>query len=156
MPFELCEMVAEYLTREFAAIAYEALARDARPENATVDLARDVYATYVNIDSVSYLQALHNSPHEGDAGERIHDARQGHVVRKIYIAYDYLGIRSVHFSLPNSDFLPSSHGGSRGVWWTELARSGGLVEVTTQYDVSSPRLYSSPRSHPDISPRRRA
>ncbi|PNY29905.1 Uncharacterized protein TCAP_00182 [Tolypocladium capitatum] len=132
MPQELCYLVAEYITQELAAITCQDLARDVHPSNSTIDLARDVYAIYVSIEGISYLQSLHSSPPGGDGrGQRIHDSRQGHVIRTIYVAYDHLGVRSVRFGLPNSD-LPSLSRDCCGVWWTELARNSGLAQVTTQ------------------------
>lgn len=142
-------MVAGYMTRELAAITWQDLARHVHPYNSTIDLAQDVYAVYVSIEGISYLRSLHNSPPEGDGrGQRIHDSRQGHIIRMIYIAYDHLGIRSVHFSLPNSD-LPSLSRGCCGVWWTELAQSSGHAQVATQSDVSLPWLHSYRCTYPN-------
>ncbi|KAK8920324.1 hypothetical protein VCV18_007627 [Metarhizium anisopliae] len=97
-------MVAGYLYRQWAAIACQDVARHLYPSNSTIHLTQDVYATYVTIEDISYLQSLQNSPLGNDAkGHRILDAPQGHTIRTIYVAYDHVGIRNIYFELPKRD-----------------------------------------------------
>lgn len=137
LPQDVCYMIAGYLYRQLAAIACQDVARHLYPSNSTFDLTHDVYATYVSIEGISYLQSLQNSPLGNDTkGRRILDARQGHIIRTIYVAYDHVGIRNIYFELPKRDDLCNSSLDCCGVWWKQLARNIGLVRIVTQSDVS--------------------
>lgn len=113
------------------------VARHLYPSNSTIHLTQDVYATYVTIEGISYLQSLQNSPLGNDAkGHRILDAPQGHTIRTIYVAYDHVGIRNIDFELPKRDGRCNSSLDCCGVWWKQLTRHFGLVRIVTQSDVS--------------------
>lgn len=136
-PQELCYMVAGYLYRQWAAIACQDVARHLCPSNSTIHLTQSVYATYVTIEGISYLQSLQNSPPGNDAkGHRILDAPKGHTIRTIYVAYDHVGIRNICFELPKRDDPCISTLDCCGVWWKQLTRDSGLVRIVTQSDVS--------------------
>lgn len=135
MPQELCQMVAGYILREIAAVALQEGAKDVQPAISTVDLARHVYATYIDIEGILYLQSLRNTPlQDNGSSQCIYDAQQARAIRTIYIKYDHLGIRDISFDVPNSE-TPSRD--CCGVWWTEVAREGGLLRITTKSDVRS-------------------
>lgn len=135
LPQELCYMVAGYLVRQCATLTAQELALDVCATDSLVDLSRDVYAQCVRIEGVLYVQSLYNTTSsEVRRGEvRVFKAHQGRVVRSIHIRYDYLGIRGIWFTLPNNDL---SHFPVCGVWWTELSREGGILQVATKTDVS--------------------
>ncbi|XP_044717283.1 uncharacterized protein HRG_08791 [Hirsutella rhossiliensis] len=133
MPQELCQMIAGYIIREIAAIALQERAKDVQPAISTIDLARDVYATYIDIEGILYLQSLRNTPlQDNGSSQCIYDAQQARAIRTIYIEYDHLGIRGIYFDVPNSE-TPSSRD-CCGVWWTEVARESGLLRITTKSD----------------------
>lgn len=137
-------MVAGYLVRECAIITAEELALDVCASDSQIDLSLDVYAHYVSIEGILYVQSLHNASRSESEGEeeRLFDARQGRLVRNIYVGYDHLGVRDILFVSAKDDLLPPRH--TIGVWWTELAREDGILRVATETDVS--RLLS-PSSH---------
>lgn len=134
---ELCYLVAGYLYRQWTAIACQDVARHLYPSNSTIHLTQDIYATYVTIEGISYLQSLQNSPLGNDAkGHRILDAPQGHTIRTIYVAYDHVGIGNIYFELPKRDDRCDSSLDCCRVWWKQLTRDFGLVRIVTQSDVS--------------------
>lgn len=115
---------------------YQELARGVRPSDFVIDLSRDVYATYTRLEGAMYLQSLDNAP-QLEGGKRIFDAGQGRIVENIYVAYNHLGIRNIRFTLPGHDLpqlLRDCHRG--GVWWTGLARKGGILRLMMRSDVS--------------------
>lgn len=141
LPHEICLSVASYIASDLAAVACQEFARGAHSSNSTVDLCRDVYATYMVVEGISYLQSLCNSPPDSDGGSKfVYSAQQEHEVQELYVEYDHLGVRNIHFSFPK-DHLPSLSGNSRGVWWKELARSSGITRIVTHSDVSTILLF---------------
>ncbi|KID88977.1 hypothetical protein MGU_04320 [Metarhizium guizhouense ARSEF 977] len=135
LPQELCHMVAGYLYRQWAAIACQDVARHLYPSDSTIHLTQDVYATYVTIEGISYLQSLENSPLENAAkGHRILDVPQGHTIRTIYVAYDHVGIRNIYFELPKRDDRCNLSLDCGRVWWKQLTRDFGLVRIVTESD----------------------
>ncbi|KAI1820331.1 hypothetical protein F4861DRAFT_73742 [Xylaria intraflava] len=133
IPLELCQLIAGYLVRECAIVTYQELARNVHPSEFIIDLSQDVYATYKRIEGVAYVQSLRNTPQPDGAGTRILAARPEQVIRKIYVAYDHLGIRSIRFTLPGHDSSRSSCDSCRE-WWTELARDTGILRVVARSD----------------------
>ncbi|KAL8282738.1 hypothetical protein RB597_010128 [Gaeumannomyces tritici] len=136
LPMETCDMVAGYLVRECAIVTSQELALSDNSIDSLVELSRDIYARYVSIEGIPYIQALYNaSPSEASPSEseglRVFKARRGCVVRSIYVKYDHLGIRGVHFDLPRDGPLYSS---ACGVWWTELSRRNGILCFTAKTD----------------------
>jgi hypothetical protein len=115
-----------YDVRQCATLTAQELAIDICATNSLVDLSRDVYAQYVRIECVLYVQNMYTAPSSKvKRGEvRVFQARQGRVVQSIYIKHDHLSIGDIWFILPNDDlpqFLVC------GVWWTELSREGGIL-----------------------------
>ncbi|QPG94272.1 hypothetical protein C2857_005567 [Epichloe festucae Fl1] len=135
LPQEICYMVAGHLYRLLAAIACQDVAQHVHPYKSAIDLTLDVYATYVSIEGVSYLRSLRNSPPKIDAkGRRILDARHSRVIRTIYVGYDHVGIRHVHFDLPEQGDIRSLYLDCCGIWWKQLTRNSGLSRLVTQSD----------------------
>ncbi|UNI23928.1 hypothetical protein JDV02_009718 [Purpureocillium takamizusanense] len=132
MPQELCRIVARYIIRELAAVALQERAKDTQPSVSTINLTRDVYATYTDIEGITYIQSLRNSPQDDCSSRRIYDAQQARVPQTIHVEYDHLGIRGIYFDAHNSE--PRSFSARCGVWWTETARESGLSRITTKSD----------------------
>ncbi|KJZ72249.1 hypothetical protein HIM_08391 [Hirsutella minnesotensis 3608] len=133
MSEELCQMVAGYILCEMAAIALHERAKDVQPATCTIDLTQDVYATYIDIEGILYLQSLRNTPLQDKGSSRcIYDAQQARAIRTIYIEYDHLGIRGIYFDAPNREGLSSRD--CCGVWWTAVARESRLLRITTKSD----------------------
>lgn len=130
-------MVVGHLVRQSAIHTAQQLALDVCASNSLVDLSRDVYAQYVRIEGVLYVRSLYNSSSSEDkSGEvQVFKPCQGRVVRSIYIRYDHLGIRDICFALPKDDLLNNP---VCGIWWTELSREDGILQVAAKTDVSLP------------------
>lgn len=136
IPQELCRVIARYTIRGLAAVALQERAKDIQPAISSIDLARDVYATYTDIEGIKYIQSVRNSPQIDCSSQRIYEAQQARVIRSIRIEYDHLGIRSIYFDAPNGQ--PESPRDRCGVWWTEMVRETGLSRITTKSDVRCP------------------
>lgn len=142
LPEEICRMVAGSLARECAVVNFQELTSTVAASESPlchyqkVHLSHDVYAQYIDIEGVQYIQALSNVPPSTKVqGQvRVFKAQQGRIIQNIYIKYDHLGIRGVWFTLPNNDLLRSLE--TSGVWWTELSRKDNILQVTTNNDVS--------------------
>jgi len=133
LPQETCNLVAGHLVRECAAVTSQELALHASSTDSLVELSSDIFARYVGIEGVLYVQSLYNAPSlGGEGGIRIFQARQGRAVRSVYVRYDHLGVRGVYFDLPRGELLRSR---TRGVWWTEVSRETGILRVTAKTDV---------------------
>ncbi|KAI0490551.1 hypothetical protein F4859DRAFT_520317 [Xylaria cf. heliscus] len=129
IPLELCYMIVPYLVRECAIVTYQELVRDVHPSEFVIDLSQNVYAIYKRIEGVMYVQSLHNTPQRDGGGKRIFEAQQEHIIRKIYIAYDHLGIRSIHFALPSHDSLRSLCDSYGGLKVRRLLESGDTLSI---------------------------
>lgn len=139
MPQEICHMVASYILCEMTAVALQERSRDTQPATFTIDLARDVYVKRIEIEGITYLQSLSNAcPQDDRSWSCMYDTRQARSLPTIWIRYDHVGIRAIHFEAPNEEH--SSSRGACGVWWTEVARTSGLSRVTIKSDVRSLRL----------------
>lgn len=138
LPEEICHMVAGSLVRECAIVNLQALAASTDSlisPSQTVDLSQDIYAQYIHIEGIRYIQALSNIPSIKVKGRvQVFKTQRGRVVRNIYIRYDHLGIRGIWFTRPKNALLHSLD--TSGIWWTELSRKDGILQVTTNTDVS--------------------
>lgn len=135
---ELCHMVAGYLVHECAVVTAQELALNLCASGCSIDLSRDVYASYVNIDGIPYIQCLRNSPCSGREarGERLFESGQARLVRRIYVGYDYVGVRHILFVSCKDELAAYSTLYTRRLWWRELVRDDGIMEVTAKTDVS--------------------
>ncbi|SPO00879.1 uncharacterized protein DNG_03627 [Cephalotrichum gorgonifer] len=135
MPEELCLMVAEHLLRECAVVTCQELTSYSHGPESSVDLSLDVYVTYVKFEGIPYLQTLSNTPPSADGGKAglVFEPGDGQVVRKIYIGYDHLGVRSIQFAT-SDDELPPSPPLTDGVWWGELAGEHGIRHLSAKTD----------------------
>ena len=135
LPLEICRKIAGYLVRQYVVAKAQELVSGVRTPDSLVRLSHDVYAQHVIIEGISYVQSLSNTPPPHSRNKvRVFRAQEGHVVQRIYIRYDHIGIRGVSFFLPEGDSsLPLE---SDGVWWTELFCEGGIPQVTVKTDVS--------------------
>ena len=68
-PNELLNMVAQQLVRESAVVTCQQQLLETRTSDFTVDLSRNVYAQYVRVDGLRYVQTLSNSKPEPSFGE---------------------------------------------------------------------------------------
>lgn len=131
-------MVAGSLVRECAVINLQELALAASDSPACpshkADLSHDVYAQYIYVEGVRYIQALSNvSSSKIRRRKRVFNAQHRLVVQNIYVRYDHLGIRDIWFTLPKTLLLRSL--GAGRTWWTELSRKDGIRQVTASTDV---------------------
>lgn len=131
-------MVAGHLYQQFAAISCQLGIRPLSPSYSVIDITRNVYATYVSFEGISYLHFLENSTHGGDFENRcISIGGQGKLTRTIYVAYDHIGIRNIYFELPKLEDVPPSFLSGCGVWWKQKTRHNGLERLIAHFDVRS-------------------
>lgn len=139
--WELCRMVSQHLVREFAVAASQERARAIfATYGHKIDLDRDIYARYLNIDGVRYVQRLWNGP-KSEAGDRagmvrLYKARRGLRIRHIYVGYDHVGVRYLLF-VSSENQLSHRPEYTPGLWWKELARDNGISMVEAKDDVFS-------------------
>lgn len=135
LPKDIVMMVAENLVMEAATVYSEKMFS---PLNLTgksyinIDLTKDVYMEYLEIEGISYVKWLNNT-NLGGKGQLIFRARKSQQVKTIYIAFDYLGIRRVSFESPigvafNEDCLP---------YWVNIRSATRLEILSCIHDVSS-------------------
>lgn len=137
MPEELCLMVAEHLVRECAVTTCQELTSYSHGRDSDVDLSSDVYATYVNVEGIHYVQSLDNQsgPRGDERVELIFDAKRQGDVQNVYVAYDHLGVRDVFFETHPKHRSPHLSPVTRGVWWRGLGKGSRPLRLTTKSDV---------------------
>lgn len=137
MPEELCLMVAEHLVRECAITTCQELTSYSHGRDSDVDLSSDVYATYVNVEGIHYVQSLDNEPGLRNDGrvELLFDSKRQGDVQNVHVAYDHLGVRDVFLETPPKDRPPPLSPVTRGVWWRGLGKGSRPLRLTTKSDV---------------------
>ncbi|KAL6360665.1 hypothetical protein LRP88_06372 [Fusarium phalaenopsidis] len=87
-------MIASYLVRESAMITAKNQSMFIQASDITVDLSKDVYASYSVVDGVRYIKSLRNIDTNQDGEYHlVLDAKKKNYVDKIRICEDHLGIR---------------------------------------------------------------
>jgi hypothetical protein len=96
-PAEIVDMIMENLVRELAAATSQELFSSLRSTGqfkSGLDLKKDIYVHYREIEGVSYVQWLLNTNICGK-GLLIHKARRDDPVNSLWVAFDQLGVRQV-------------------------------------------------------------
>ncbi|KAJ4233200.1 hypothetical protein NW759_001981 [Fusarium solani] len=123
LPFEVMTMIASYLVRESAVITAKNQSMFSQASDITVDLSKDVYASYSVIDGVQYIKSLRNLDTNQDGEYHlVLNAKKKNSVDNIRICEDHLGIRFVQF-------LPSSRVPVVKGWWRDISPSHPSVFV---------------------------
>ncbi|RTE83744.1 hypothetical protein BHE90_001758 [Fusarium euwallaceae] len=138
LPFEVMTMISSYLVRESAMITAKHQSMFSQASDITVDLSKDVYASYNVLDGVRYVKSLRNlDTDQGGEYYRVLNAKEKSAVVKIRVCEDHLGIRFVQFlsSTGSSSRFPIVTG-----WWRDISPSG-----TTQVKFSTIRVESDLR-----------
>ncbi|RSL62658.1 hypothetical protein CEP54_005590 [Fusarium duplospermum] len=139
LPFEVMTMISSYLVRESAMITAKHQSMFSQSSDITVDLSKDVYASYSVLDGVRYVKSLRNLDTD-QRGEyrRVLNAKEKSTIGKIRICEDHLGIRFVQFLPPNgsSSKVPVVKG-----WWRDISPSRGSGD-TSQVKFSTIRVES--------------
>ncbi|KPM34085.1 hypothetical protein AK830_g12489 [Neonectria ditissima] len=133
LPPEILASVARLLVRECAIITAEAQSLGTNTSNISVDLSRDVYASYCVVDGVRYVNSLVNST-SGMREDKHHvlASKGDGAVRKIWIAEDHRGIRSVRLC-PSDAALPGPTPIARS-WWRSISAPCGFGKVNVKTD----------------------
>ena len=156
LPGEICHMVADLLVRESAIVSFQEIATVSAPPVHKVDLSSDIYAQFVKIEGVGYIQALSNEQSTNAKGQvRVFKTRRRRavqsvysrmrVVPNVYFRRDHFGFRSVWFTLPGDELSRSLE--AKGVWWTKASCDEGFQQVTATTDVSMLQLWFRPRTN---------
>lgn len=139
LPLEVMTMISSYLVRESAMITANHQSMFSQSSDITVDLSKDVYASYSVFDGVRYVKSLRNlDTDQGGEYRRVLNVKEKSTVGKIRICEDHLGIRFVQFLPPNgsSSKVPVMKG-----WWRDISPSRGPGD-TTQVKFSTIRVES--------------
>jgi hypothetical protein len=138
LPREILAMVAKLLESECAIVtAQQQTLGDEESgillPDFIIDLTRNVYAQYYELDGVCYVKTLSNSrPETGKDQRLLFDAQQGGRVHKVLVAEDHLGIRSVRFASCNA--VSDTHPVPRA-WWKDISGPGGVTKMRATTDV---------------------
>ena len=145
-PNELLFMVARELVRECAVVTNQQQMLEPLTRDFVVDLSRDVYAQYIRVDGLRYVQSLGNSKPEESCGEWqcLYDAGKRSITTAI-VAEDPLGIRLVRFMSPSE---PSRPAPIHGAWWREVPNLDKNTSLKGETDV----IRSTPPPPPPFVP----
>lgn len=132
LPNEILAMIAGLLVHECAVVSAQNQAlretgSGCLPSEFLLDLTSNVYAQFCKIDGVAYIKHMGNSQIRSD-GILLLNAQKHGAVRRVFVAQDHLGVRSVRFSNRMPAALP-------GVWWKEISGQDRLAEVAVTTDV---------------------
>lgn len=129
LPQEIYDMIADNLVLESATLGLQhtfVSSRSATASRHEVTLAHNIYATYCDIEGVSYIQTLSNK-NPGSSGELVFRGHEHKPFLPIYIAFDYLGIRRIIFEKTPA-ILPAWDGPQ--AYWFEIRSDKGFLYFT--------------------------
>ena len=115
LPVELCHRVGHYCAREYVLRSVQTFASRIGKKVCKVDMARKIWARYVDYEGIRYIATLTNY----ECGELIFDPETSPPggVHTVYIGKDHLGVRQLVFNesdqAPLIDECP-------GLWWVPL------------------------------------
>ncbi|KAF5009400.1 hypothetical protein FDECE_4377 [Fusarium decemcellulare] len=140
LPREICSWIARYGVREQALLEVKKLlsAPFVGRDLVTVDTSGSIWAHFLEIEGVQYIQSLETEPiDDGDVLICTSDAQR---VENIYVGSDHLGIRKILFG---NQHLPTGYR-EPGIWWSILPANRWLKVLrdgTKIREVGSPEHY---------------
>ncbi|KAK7422273.1 hypothetical protein QQZ08_009579 [Neonectria magnoliae] len=90
LPVEVCQMIAADLVPEYTVMTLPVIRGDA---TCTVDVSKDVWVTYVEIQGINYVNTMSNRPSPG--AQLVWNATPIPLDGFFYVLEDHLGIRRV-------------------------------------------------------------
>lgn len=137
LPTEVLHMITKLLLRECAIVTLQSLRIGLEPSEEKIYLTRNVYGTYVTIDGVQYLQRLSNRVPEADSvWATLLNVSKLALVRRVDIAFDHQGIRTLCFSASNSPIVDKFP--AVGLWWKNIQTKTRIMKIRGKNDVSTP------------------
>ncbi|KAI0424963.1 hypothetical protein F5Y09DRAFT_322920 [Xylaria sp. FL1042] len=125
LPYDLCDIVAQYCVREYALQISTKFCQDNLAADFRIELSKPIWARYASLDGVPYIVSLANEPSSGDV---VPLSRPDTPIQVVYVAEDHLGVREVHFASPlgKTPDRPKP-----GLWWRTVRVHGPKLEGQT-------------------------
>ena len=136
LPREIVDMIMENLVMEVAALHSQelfSLLRFTKEFKYRLDLRRDVYVKYREIEGVNYVQWLSNT-NMGGKGLRLYEAGRHEQVKALWVAFDYLGVRRVDYRKHPTEI---SIGVGSLPYWKEMELDTTKMTLVCIHDVRS-------------------
>ncbi|KAJ3517992.1 hypothetical protein NM208_g14628 [Fusarium decemcellulare] len=116
LPREICLWIARYGVREQALLEVRKLlsAPFAGRDLVTVDTSGSIWAHFLEIEGVQYIQSLQTEPIDDD--DVLICTPDAQRVENIYVGSDHLGVRKILFG---NQYLPTGYH-EPGIWWSIL------------------------------------
>lgn len=134
LPAEIRGLIAKFLVYEYAGFKTQELAlQGTSPSESLIDLTRNVYAEYLELDGIPYIKNIWNSKSDGDNSKiLLLDTRNENPIYRVFIGDDHLGVRSVLFaSSPSMWPRPRP-----GLWWRDISSEVAITKIRAKTDVS--------------------
>ncbi|CAJ2505609.1 Uu.00g130030.m01.CDS01 [Anthostomella pinea] len=132
LPTELWSKIASFVVSELATALDDFKWATRGAVHEAVDLSAKVYAQYVAIDGIVYLQGLSNEQLPG-AFLRFDYDRTTKLPVHVDVGSDHLGVTCFRFVLPNDRpgdrVVPTP-----GLWWKRISRADGIHSLRIQSD----------------------
>ncbi|KAL1613266.1 hypothetical protein SLS60_001498 [Paraconiothyrium brasiliense] len=140
---ELVDMIAEYLVVEVAAVHSQEIfssVRFTKENKYRLNLRKDIYVRYREIEGVSYVQGLSNT-NIGGKGLRIYKARRREKIKGLWVAFDHLGVRRIDYKKHPVEI---SLGAGTLPYWKEIRPDTDEKTLVCIHDVRSSPLSICP------------
>ncbi|KAK5625066.1 hypothetical protein RRF57_000782 [Xylaria bambusicola] len=156
LPYEVCNIVAQYCVREYALQISTKFCQDNLAADFRIKLSKPVWARYASLDGVPYIVSLANEPSLGDV---VLPSQLDAPIQTVHVAEDHLGVREVHIAGPSDKIRDRSQ---PGLWWRTVQVQGPELEGRTDgsklrrliclaigYTPDASVLWDTPQPHPE-------
>jgi len=137
---EIVDMITENLVMELAALYTQEIfssLKYTKEFKYKLNLRKDIYVRYREIEGVTYVQWLSNK-NMGGKGLRIYKPRTHEQVKALWVAFDHLGVRRVdHKKHP----VELSIGVGSPPYWKEIRPDTEEMTLVCIHDVRSSSLF---------------